>query len=114
MRTAEKICWLLAGLCFLLGCACRFVFTAVRFTGFLLWCAAGVLILWALLSRWSGRKRWARRARRVLACLLAAGTVLFAVLEVQVIAWSRTDWETEPQAVIEVVDGCSCHVGMGI
>ena len=100
MRTAEKICWLLAGLCFLLGCACRFVFTAVRFTGFLLWCAAGVLILWALLSRWSGRKRWVRRARRGLACLLAAGTVLFAVLEVQVIAWSRTDWETEPQAVI--------------
>ena len=91
MRRREKLCWLLAGVCLLLGCACRFVYTALRFTGFLLWCAAGALILWALLGR---------RGRRVLLGLLVAGAVLFAVLEIQVIAWARTDWETEPAAAI--------------
>ena len=99
MPRTEKVCWLLAGACFLLGCLCRFVFTAVRFTGFLLWCAAGILVLWALLSRWRER-RWCRWVKRGILCALAAGTVFFAVLEVQVIAWARTDWETEPRAVI--------------
>lgn len=95
----SRLCRLLAGVCFLLGCACRFVFTAVRFTGFLLWCAAGVLAVWALLGRWSG-KRWTRWAKRGLLCLLAAGAVFFAVLEAQVIAWGRTDQETETEAAV--------------
>lgn len=85
------ICWILAGVCVLLGCLCRFVFTAVRFTGALLWCAAGVLIAWALLGR---------RGRAVLACFLAVGLVCFAVLEAQVIAWARTDRETETEAAV--------------
>lgn len=99
MPGTGKLCWLLAGVCMLLGCLCRFVYTPMRFTGFLLWCAAGVLVLWGTLSRWR-EKRWCRRVRRGIACTLAAGTVLFAALEVQVLTWARTDWETKPQAVV--------------
>lgn len=99
MRGTEKLCGLLAGVCMVLGFVCGHIFTAVRFTGFLLWCAAGVLVLWGLLSRWR-EKRWAGWAKRVLLCLLAAGAALFAVLEAQVIAWGRTDKETPAEAAV--------------
>ena len=39
----EKIYYGLVALCLLAGALMRFVFTAVRFTGFLFWCAAAVL-----------------------------------------------------------------------
>ena len=52
MKRTEKICYILAVLCLLLGALMQFVFTAVRFTGFLFWCAAAVLALFALLTRW--------------------------------------------------------------
>ena len=45
MKRTEKLCWLLAALCLLLGTLMRFVYTAVRFTGFLFWCAAVTLAL---------------------------------------------------------------------
>ena len=45
----EKIYYGLAVLCLLAGALMRFVFTAVRFTGFLFWCAAAVL---AVLEVW--------------------------------------------------------------
>ena len=87
-------------LCVLLGALLRFVFTAVRFTGFLLWCAAGALVIFALLSRWSKSHRWARWCRRVFLLLLAAGFAFFAVLEAWVLSWSRTDRETPVEAVV--------------
>ncbi len=37
MKRTEKLCWLLAALCLLLGTLMRFVYTAVRFTGFRSW-----------------------------------------------------------------------------
>ena len=51
MRRAEAAWYSLAALCLLLGGLMRFVFTAVRFTGLLFWCAAGVLVVFALLER---------------------------------------------------------------
>ena len=100
MKRTEKLCWLLAALCLLLGTLMRFVYTAVRFTGFLLWCAAVTLALFALLTRWKERRRGALWARRVLLAMLAAGFALFAVLECRVLSWSRTDYETDVSAVI--------------
>lgn len=91
MKRTEKICYILAVLCLLLGALMRFVFTAVRFTGFLLWCAAAVLVLFALLTRWREKHRWALWARRGLLALLAVGFAFFTVLEVRVISWARTD-----------------------
>lgn len=100
MKRGEKLCWLLAALCLLLGALMQFVFTAVRFTGFLFWCAAAVLALFALLTRWREKHRWALWARRGLLALLAAGFALFTVLEVRVLSWARTDYETPVSAVI--------------
>lgn len=100
MKRTEKICYILAVLCLLLGALMQFVFTAVRFTGFLFWCAAAVLALFALLTRWREKHRWALWARRGLLALLAAGFALFAVLECRVLSWARTDNETPVSAVI--------------
>lgn len=100
MRRTEKLCWSLAALCLLLGALMRFVYTAVRFTGFLLWCAAAALAIFALLTRWREKRRWALWARRIFLGLLAAGFALFAVLEVRVLSWARTDNETPVSAVI--------------
>lgn len=100
MKKTEKVCYMLAALCLLLGVLLQFVFTSLRFTGFLFCCAAGVLALFALLTRWRGDHRWALWARRVLLALLAVGFAFFAVLEVWVLSWARTDWDTPVSAVI--------------
>ena len=100
MGAKEKLLYLLAALCLLLGAAMQFVFTAVRFTGFLFWCAAAVLVLLALLDRWRKKHRWALWARRGVLAALAAGFALFAVLEARVVSWARTDSVTPVSAVI--------------
>ena len=100
MKRTEKICYILAVLCLLLGALMQFVFTAVRFTGSLFWCAAAVLALFALLTRWKEKHHWALWARRGLLALLAAGFAFFAVLECRVLSWARTDNETPVSAVI--------------
>lgn len=76
------------------------MFTAVRFTGFLLCCGAATLVLFALLTRWKEKYPWALWCRRFFLGLLAAGFVLFAVLEVRVLSWARTDHDTPVAAVI--------------
>lgn len=100
MKRSEKLCWFLAVLCLLLGALMQFVFTAVRFTGLLLCCAAAALAVFALLTRWRERHPWALWARRGFLALLAAGFALFALLEVRVLSWARTDNETPVAAVI--------------
>lgn len=100
MRKTEKICCILAVLSLILGALARFVFTAVRFTGFLLLCAAAALAAFALLTRWKENHRWARWLRRIFLALLAAGFAFFAALEVRVVSWARTDNETPVTAVI--------------
>lgn len=91
----------LAALCFLLGALLLRVFTAVRFTGFLLCCAGGALVIAALLDRWNeGGGRAAKWCRRIFWLLLAAGFAFFAVLEAWVISWGRTDRDTPVDAVV--------------
>jgi len=100
VKKIEKVCYVLAAVCVLLGALLLFVFTAVRFTGFLFWCAAAALVIFALLTRWKKQHLWALWLRRVYLTLLAAGVVFFAVLELQVISWARTDYETPVTAII--------------
>ena len=100
MKHLEKICYLLALLLAVLGALMLFVYTAVRFTGFLCWCSAGALVIFALLTRWSEKRRWALWCRRVFLLLLAVGFLFFAVLEIWVVSWSRTDRETPVEAVV--------------
>ena len=100
MKRSEKICYAAAAVCLALGALMLTVFTAVRFTGFLLCCAAAALMIFALLTRWKEKHPWALWCRRILLVLLAAGSVFFAVLEVRVLSWARTDHETPVAAVI--------------
>ena len=69
----EWIYYVLASLCLAAGALALTVYTAVRFTGFLLCAAAGVLTVLGLLSRLSKTHPWARWARRIALGLLAAG-----------------------------------------
>ena len=100
MKKSEGICYFLALFSLLLGALMLFVFTAVRFTGFLLWCASAALVIFALLTRWKENHRLALWLRRVFLILLAAGFAFFLVLEAWVVSWARTDWETPVAAVI--------------
>lgn len=100
MKRTEKFCYILAILSLLLGALMRFVFTAVRFTGLLFWCAGAALVIFALLTRWKEKYRWALWLRRVFLVLLAAGFAFFTVLEVRVVSWARTDSDTPVTAII--------------
>ena len=81
----EWIYYVLASLCLAAGVLALTVYTAVRFTGFLLCAAAGALTVLGLLSRLSKTHPWARWARRIALGLLAAGFALFAALEIRVL-----------------------------
>ena len=83
-----------------LGLAVRAAYSPVRFTGFLLVCAGLASALWAGLALWSRRSAWGRWAKRAFLLLLAAGTVLFAALEVWVVSWAKTDSQTPVGAVV--------------
>lgn len=91
MKKTEKVCYILAALSLILGAWMLFVFTSVRFTGFLFCCAAAALVIFALLTRWREKHRWAVWLRRIFLGLLAAGFAFFAVLECWVISCARTD-----------------------
>ena len=84
----------------LLGIFCVFVYTPIRFTGYLCFCAAGAVVIFALLTGWSKTRPWARWARRVLLVLLAAGLAFFAAMEAWVVSWARTDEAADVSAVV--------------
>lgn len=89
------------GVCFLLGASMIFGYTAMRFTGFLLWGAGLFLLVLGVLAPLCGAgKRWAKVLRRTLLILFAAGLLLFAAMEIWVLSWARTDEETSASAVI--------------
>lgn len=100
MKKSEIVCYILAAASLVLGFSMLFVFTAVRFSGFLFCCAAAALVFFALLTRWKERRRWVLWLRRVFLALVAVGFAFFAVLEIWVISYSRTDDETPVCAVI--------------
>ena len=85
----QKLLWTLAALFAVFGTLLRAV-PGVRFTGILCWCAAAVWIVFAVLSG-AGERKWAKRCRRVLLVLLAAGFVFFAAMEALVLRDNRTD-----------------------
>ena len=100
MKRTEKFCYILAILSLLLGAVMQFVYTAGRFTGLLFWGAAAALVIFALLTQWKEKYRWALWLRRGLLVLLAAGFTFFTVLEARVISWARTDNDTPVTAII--------------
>ena len=92
--------WIAAILCALAGAFFAFGYTPMRFSGYLLFAAAAGLLCLGLLWRWGKQYRWARICKAVLLAGIAAGLVLFAVLESWVISWARTDSDTPVAAVV--------------
>jgi len=106
----DRVCYPLAGICLLLGTLLMSVFTALRFSGFLLCAAAAALVAFALLSRWKDKYRWALWLRRAFLILFVAGLAFFAVLEAWVVSWARTDYHTPADAVIVLGAGVNGSV----
>lgn len=100
MKRSEKICCGLAAASLLAGVSMLFIFTSVRFSGFLFCCAATALVIFALLTHWKEKYRWVLWMRRAFLVLIAAGFAFFAVLELWVVSCSRTDHDTPVTAVV--------------
>ena len=102
MKLLKKrtILYILAAASILLGIALASVWSAVRFTGLLFCLAGGVVAFWAACDKWSEMHPLGGIAKRVLAMLLCLGTLLFIVLEVEVIRRAKTDNETPVSGVI--------------
>ena len=75
----------------------------MRFSAFLLLCAALFFALLALLGRLAQKRRWARTARAVLLGLFGAGLLCFAVLEARIVADARGDADDQPIACLIVL-----------
>ena len=84
-----KLLWALVAIFAVLGTLLRAI-PGMRFSGLLCWCAAVVCIVFAVLCALSEQK-WAKRCKRILLVLLAAGFALFAAMEALVLRDNRTD-----------------------
>ncbi len=83
----------------LLGGFLRIFYSPVRFTALLLVLAAAAVLLWGWLNAHRAQKP-ARIALRIVSLLLTVGLTVFAILEVNVISRGRTDWDSQPEAVV--------------
>ena len=92
--------WIAAALCAGLGAFFAFGYTPMRFSGYLLFGAAAALLCLGFLRQLGKKYRWARICKAILLAGIAAGMILFTVLEVWVISWARTDDETAVTAVV--------------
>lgn len=95
----RKRWYVLAGTLGVLGTLMRYVFTAVRFCGFLCLCATVFFLAWGLLEVHQ-KKPAVHVVRQVLLGWVLVGTLLFVGLEVEVLLNSHTDYERTPQAVV--------------
>lgn len=96
----RKILYISAAVSFLFGLLLINIYTAVRFTGLLFCLAGGVIALWSACDKWGEKNRVGRAAKRILALLLCFGSLLFIVLEAEVIRRAKTDNETAVAGVI--------------
>ena len=90
---------LLSAVLVALGLSMYFVFTAVRFSGFLCLCGAVFFLLWGFLEA-RRKKKAARILRRVLLVGVTLGLTVFSILETLVIVRGRTDTKSVPAAAV--------------
>lgn len=94
----KKRYWVPAAIAALLGVLFAFGYTPMRFSGYLLLAAAAFLLLWGFLA--GRREKIAKILWRAMLVCLILGFAFFSFLEVQVIRYGRTDWETDVSAVV--------------
>lgn len=92
--------WIAAILCAALGACFVFGYTPMRFSGYLLFAAAVVLLCLGFLCHTAKKYRWANICKGIVLVCLAAGVLLFAALEAWVVSWARTDNDTPVAAVV--------------
>ena len=91
----------IAAVCLLLSAVCRFVLPGVRFSALLFLCGAAVCAGLRLLNLWAARSRAGRGCRFAAVCVLAAGFLIFLVVEGMILwAGERPMPDDEPAAVI--------------
>ena len=102
MKPTKKrgLLYILAAVSVLFGIVLMTAWSAVRFTGLLFCLAGGVILLWAVLDKWSEKKKAGLIAKRILSVLLVLGLLLFVFLEAEVIRRAKTDSETAVAGVI--------------
>jgi len=102
MKPTKKrgLLYILSAVSVLFGIVLMTVWSAVRFTGLLFVLLGGVILLWAVLDKWSEKKKAGLIAKRILSVLLVLGSLLFVFLEAEVIRRAKTDSETAVAGVI--------------
>ncbi len=90
-----------AAICLLLSAVCRYVLPGVRFSALLFLCGAAVCIGFCLLNHWAVHSKVVRQCRFVSVCALAAGSLLFLIVEGMILwAGERPMPDDEPVAVV--------------
>lgn len=92
--------WIAAILCAAIGACFGFGYTPMRFSGYLLFAAAAVLLCLGYLFQAAKKYKWEKVCKGIVLVCLAAGVLLFAALEAWVISWARTDSDTPVAAVV--------------
>jgi len=90
---------ILAGAAAVLGALLAFVYTPMRFCGYLFFAAAALALVWGALAA-RKEQRWAKLGRRVIAAMLAVGLLVFAILEITIVSYGRTDESRDVTAVV--------------
>jgi len=90
---------ILAGAAAILGGLLTFGYTPMRFCGYLFFAAAVLALVWGFLAA-RKEQRWAKHTRRVIAAMLAAGLLVFSVLEWNIVSYGQTDEKRDVAAVV--------------
>ena len=91
----------LAILCLLLSAMCRWGLPGVRFSALLFLCGAAVCIGFVLLNLWAAHSRAGWYCRLAAVCMLAAGVLVFLIVEGMILwAGEKQMPEESPAAVI--------------
>lgn len=100
-RHAYGVPAVLAAVCLLLSAVCRFILPGVRFSALLFLCGAAVCAGFCLLNVWAERSKAGRICRAAGACVLAAGFLVFLIVEGMILwAGERQIPDERPAAVV--------------
>ena len=102
-RRGETALFCLAGLFLLLAVLCLAAFPGVRFSGYLSLCLVGLCLAFVALGRWAQRSRTGELVKRTASALLAAGVLLFAVVEGVLVSRGHQENEALPADAVLVL-----------
>lgn len=99
MSKRRKYCYIVLAALAAMGAAVAVVYRPLRVVCVLTVLAVAATVAFDLLCR-RQEKRWARYAVKLIALLLASGIAIFAMLELRIVDYGRTDHSREVSAVV--------------